>query len=101
MIHRAGGGTGRYALTLRLPAGEGNEAALCQYLATLSDAFASAPGGVACHLLRTETPKIAGTTEQQIRGGRDAVADWVVVATGYTRAVLEILQRGKLGHRLS
>ncbi len=97
VIHRAGGGTGRYALTVRLSPGEGNEEALHHYLATLADVFASAPGGVACHLLRTETPKIAATTEQQIRGGRDAVADWVVVATGYDRTALEILQRGKLG----
>jgi hypothetical protein len=46
----------------------------------------AAAGGVAFHLLRTETPKIAATTEQQIRGGKDTVADWIVVAIGYDRA---------------
>jgi hypothetical protein len=99
VISSVGGGTARYALTLRVSPQEGSEEALGNHFATLTNAFASSAGGVACHLLRTETPKIAATTEQQIRGGKDAVADWVVVATGYDRTVLEALQRGQLSQR--
>jgi hypothetical protein len=91
-----GGGTGRYALTLRVSPAEGREDALRAYFARVAQEFAAAPGGVACHLLRTETPKIAATTEQQIRGGKDAVADWIVVASGYDITALESLQGGKL-----
>lgn len=96
VIHRVGGGTARYALTLRVSPAEGREDTLRAYFAKVSQEFAASPGGVACHLLRTETPKIAATTEQQIRGGKDAVADWIVVAIGYDIAALESLQRGPL-----
>lgn len=96
VIDRVGGGTARYALTLRVSPEEGREESLRSHCATLFHEFAAAPGGVACHLLRTETPKIAATTEQQIRGGKDAVADWIVVAIGYDIAALQALQQGKL-----
>ncbi len=96
VISSVGGGTARYALTLRLSPQPGREEALRSHLAALSSEFVSAAGGVACHLLRTETPKMAATTEQQIRGGKDAAADWIVVASGYDRAVLQALQRGRL-----
>ncbi len=97
VIDSVGGGTARYALTLRVSPAEGREDVLRAYFARVAQEFAASPGGVACHLLRTETPKIAATTEQQIRGGKDAVADWIVVAIGYDITALESLQRGKLG----
>jgi hypothetical protein len=96
VISSVGGGTGRYALTLRVSPAEGREDTLRAYLASVAQEFAASPGGTACHLLRTETPKIAATTEQQIRGGKDAVADWIVVASGYDITALQTLQRGKL-----
>ncbi|MDP3604297.1 MAG: hypothetical protein Q8R59_00960 [Polaromonas sp.] len=96
VISSVGGGTARYALTLRVSPEPGSEETLRHHFAALSNEFVSAAGGVACHLLRTETPKIAATTEQQIRGGKDAVADWIVVAIGYDRAVLQALQHGQL-----
>lgn len=96
VVSSVGGGMARYALTLRASPEPGSEEALGSYFATLSNEFVAAAGGVACHLLRTETPKIAATTEQQIRGGKDAVADWIVVAIGYDRTVLQDLQHGKL-----
>lgn len=96
VISSTGGGTARYALTLRVSPKEASEEALRDYFTALSNEFVAAAGGVACHLLRTETPKIAATTEQQIRGGKDAVADWIVVAIGYERQALQALQHGKL-----
>jgi hypothetical protein len=44
-------------------------------------------------VLRTETPKVSATKEQQIRGGKDAVADWIVIAVGYDLETLQNLQR--------
>jgi hypothetical protein len=35
------------------------------------------------HLLRSDTPQIAQTKEQAIRGGKDTVADWIVIVSGY------------------
>ncbi|MNY67050.1 hypothetical protein D3C86_2045630 [compost metagenome] len=35
------------------------------------------------HLLMTQTPSIASTTEQKIRGGMDQTADWIYVINGY------------------
>ena len=48
------------------------------------------------HLLRTQTPRAAQTKEQQIRGGTDAVADWIVLAFGYDARALEDLSSGEL-----
>ena len=48
----------------------------------------STPLQQGAHLLRHETPAIAQTTEQKIRGG-DQTADWVLVAIGYDAAALD------------
>jgi ABC-type microcin C transport system permease subunit YejE len=48
------------------------------------------PGCVGAHLLRHETPAIAQTTEQKIRGA-DQFADWVLLVIGYDLAVLQAL----------
>jgi len=100
VLGSVGGGIARYALTLRVSPDGGREAEMRDYLAVLSSGFASGAGGVACHLLRTETPKIAATTEQQIRGGKDAVADWIFVALAYDRTALENLHLEKLDDRV-
>lgn len=39
----------------------------------------------------------ASTKEQQIRCGKDKVADWVVVAIAYEASALDALQRDVLG----
>jgi hypothetical protein len=92
-----GGGIGRCVLTLRVSPMEGREDELRAYLAEQASVFIKRPGGVACHLLRTETPAVAATTEQQIRGGHDATADWILVAMGYGHEVLKDLRHGDLG----
>jgi hypothetical protein len=48
------------------------------------------------HLLRTDTPQVAQTKEQKIRGGMDAVADWIVIVSGHDARALEDLVPGKL-----
>lgn len=53
------------------------------------------PGLNGAHLLRHRTPPIATTTEQKLRGG-DAVADWVLLVSGYDLATLRALQQGEL-----
>jgi hypothetical protein len=53
-------------------------------------------GLTSAHLLRTETPQLAQTKEQKIRGGKDAVADWIVIVSGYDARALEDLISGKL-----
>ena len=90
VIESMGGGIARYALTLRLSPSDGAEESLRSYLTHVGSSFVTRPGGVACHLLRTETPQIADTREQKIRGG-DAAADWILVALGYDQGALEAL----------
>ena len=59
-------------------------------------AGAHAQATTAAHLFRTETPDIALTTEQRIRGGRDPSADWIFVAGGYDLGALQALRAGAL-----
>ncbi len=77
-----GGGVGRYMRTLRLSPAPGRAEELCQTLWAVLAGLPARPGLTAAHLLRTETPDLAETTEQRIRGG-DAVADWIVLLSGY------------------
>lgn len=96
----SGSGIGRYALTLRFSPAKGRETQQSAYLAQVAESFAKSPGGVAFHVLRTETPKLSATKEQQIRGGNDAAADWIVIALGYDMGTLENLQRNELGGQM-
>jgi hypothetical protein len=97
LLHSTGGGIGRHALTLRLSPAEGRDAELLEHLSALAAAFVSQPGGVAFHVLRTETPQTASTKEQLIRGGKDKAADWIVVAIAYGAPALDALQQDALG----
>jgi hypothetical protein len=97
LLHSSGGGIGGHALTLRLSPAEGRDAELLKHLSAMGASFASQPGGVAFHVLRTETPQAVSTKEQQIRGGKDKTADWVVVAIAYDASALDALQQEALG----
>lgn len=46
-------------------------------------------GLAGAHLLRTDTPAIATTTEQKIRGNADRSADWIFIVTGYEPEMLK------------
>jgi len=92
-----GSAIARHVLTVRLTPAEGAEATLEQRLAALAQDIAGRPGITAGHLLQTRAPAIATTTEQKIRGGADAAADWIFLACGYDRTALEALADGELG----
>ena len=78
VLESRGSGIGGFIATLRLSPRPGQEDALRTALATTLAALAILPGIVGGHLLQTQTPQIAPTTEQKIRGG-DAAADWIVL----------------------
>ncbi|WBY02957.1 hypothetical protein PE066_05320 [Ramlibacter tataouinensis] len=69
--------------------------ALRAALRGLVEALPLRPGINGAHLLRHRPPAIAATTEQKLRGG-DRVADWVLLVSGYDRAVLHALDQGEL-----
>jgi hypothetical protein len=83
-----GGGVGQYMLTLRFSPTPGRDEALQRQLEDRLAGLSRQAGLTGCHVLRTDTPAIAVTTEQRIRGG-DAVADWILLISGYERPALE------------
>jgi hypothetical protein len=83
-------------MTVRLSPSPGNESMLRSHLATLLARLPERPGLTgAAHLLRTETPKLAETTEQRIRKG-DAAADWILLISGYSADTLALTERTEL-----
>jgi len=91
-----GGGVARFMLTLRFSPGEGRAETLHRHLTELLSRLPTLPGVTGGHLLRTETPEAPATAEQKIRGG-DAVADWIVLVSGYDSEVLERVAEAELG----
>ena len=97
-----GGVTASHALTIRLSPAAGRSDDLRVFFAKLVPELAMRPGLTGAHLLRHETPAIAPTREQAIRGNADRRADWVFIACGYDAAALEALRASELAHeRLS
>jgi len=94
VLESVGGALSRFMLTLRLSPAD--ETKLRVYLRDLAATIANKRGIASGHLLRTETPALAQTTEQKIRGG-DAAAGWIFLSTGYERDALEDLARNELG----
>jgi hypothetical protein len=97
VLHSEGAVTARHALTVRLSPAAGQAEPLQRGLGGLATAVRMRPGLVGLHLLRHQAPAMAATTEQQIRGNADRVADWVLVATGYDAEALRALGEGELG----
>ena len=87
----SGGGIAQAMATLRLSPAAGAASGLRPRLRERLAALVRTPGITGAHLLRTDTPAHATTREQAIRGG-DAVADWIVLISGYdTRALADTL----------
>jgi hypothetical protein len=78
-------------MTLRLSPREGEAQRLQAALRALIEELPLRAGLAGAHLLRTDTPAIASTTEQKIRGNADRSADWVFIVCGYEREALEAL----------
>ena len=84
----SGAGVATYMTTLRLSPQQRRDAELASFLRMELEGLANRAGVTGAHLLRTETPQAALTREQQIRGG-DAVADWIVMVSGYDVQALQ------------
>ena len=97
VLHTHGAVTARHALTIRLSPAESRAESLQRDLGDLATSVAMRPGLVGLHVLRHESPPLAVTTEQQIRGNADRVADWVLVACGYDAAALSEFGEMDLG----
>lgn len=91
-----GGAVAGHALTVRLSPRPEAQAALRQHLADNVERLPLAPGITGAHLLCTEVPQIAATTEQKLRGLSDRAADWVVLVQGYEAEALDGLAGGAL-----
>jgi hypothetical protein len=89
-----GGGVAANMLTIRLRPAPGRSEALHGHLDELLFHLAPRAGFTGAHLLQTETPAAAMTKEQRIRGG-DAVADWIVLVSGYDAQALHDLTRNE------
>jgi hypothetical protein len=97
VLESHGAVTARHALTVRLSQATGQADDLQRAVGELARSVCRRPGIVGLHLLRHETPSLAATTEQRIRGNVDGVADWVMVVCGYDASVLRALAQAELG----
>lgn len=95
VLESRGASVARHALTIRMSPAPGQDERLRAEIAAIANKAMSAPGIVGMHLLRHETPAIAATVEQKIRGA-DRVADWVLVSCAYDSAALDALSASHL-----
>lgn len=91
VLHSHGAGVARHAMTLRLSPRDGAAQRLQAALRSLIEGLPLRAGLAGAHLLRTDTPAIAPTTEQKIRGSADRSADWVFIVCAYDLEVLRLL----------
>lgn len=96
VLHSHGAGVARHAMTLRLSPREGEAQRLQAALRALIEELPLRAGLAGAHLLRTDTPAIAPTTEQKIRGNADRSADWMFVVCGYELETMQALGDGAL-----
>ena len=96
VLESIGAVTSSHALTVRLSAQAGHDEPLRHALAQLARSAWMRPGLVGLHVLRHQTPALATTAEQKIRGDADRVADWVVVVSGYDAEALRALGKSEL-----
>src|SRR4051812_24311713 len=96
VLHSHGAGVARHAMTLRLSPRDGEAQRLQAALRSLIEALPLRAGLAGAHLLRTDAPAIAPTTEQKIRGNADRSADWVFIVCGYELDTLKALSDAAL-----
>ena len=88
VVDSFGGGIAQAMTTLRFSPAIGEGETPWRDLRAALAALVERPGVTGGHVLKTETPALAPTAEQRIRGG-DAVADWVLLLSGYDVAALD------------
>ena len=91
-----GGAVSGHAVTARFSPAAGAHEGLRNHLDELVRELPTRPGITGAHLLRTDTPAVAATTEQKIRGLADRTADWIFIAHGYDAQALRELAGGEL-----
>jgi quinol monooxygenase YgiN len=96
VLESRGGAVAGNAITVRCSPAAGEQDRLRSHLRALVQDLPAQPGLVGAHLLQTDTPAIAPTTEQQIRGLADRAADWIFIAIGYDAQALRQLAEGAL-----
>lgn len=97
VLESRGGAVAAHALTVRLSPAAGQAESLRAALKALIAELIDRPGVTGAHLLHHETPAIAQTTEQKIRGAADQVADRVLIVCGYELAALKAVAESELG----
>lgn len=95
VLESAGGSVARHALTLRFSPAPGQDEAIRASLRSLTAQLLDRPGCVGGHVLRHQSPAIAPTKEQVIRGG-DKTADWIFLVMGYDAQALQQLAHTQL-----
>jgi hypothetical protein len=95
VIDSHGGAVAGSVLTVRLSPETGLDDPARSALQEMLRQVPQEVGLTSGHLLRSDTPQIAQTKEQAIRGGKDTVADWIVIVSGYDARALEDLFSGK------
>ena len=96
VLESRGGAVAGQALTIQLSPAAGAQEELRKHLGALVQQLPARSGVTGAHLLGTETPAIAQTTEQRIRGNADRTADWIFIANGYDTQALRRLAQGEL-----
>jgi len=96
VLESRGAGIAACMIAVRLSPSAGSDEALRSHLRRRLEAAATSPGITGAHLLVTQTPAIATTKEQAIRGG-DQAADWIVLASGYEPGPLQDFAASGLG----
>ena len=84
------------AVTVRLEPAAGAHEQLRRHFCELVQELPAMPGFAGAHLLQTDTPPIATTAEQRMRGLADRTADWIFIVTGYDGPALRRLAEGAL-----
>jgi hypothetical protein len=82
IVDSHGSGLAKSVMTVRLSPKQGEAEPLRRFLHDRLSVLPTRPGITGAHLLQTKTPDAKPTQEQKIRGG-DAVADWIVLVSGY------------------
>lgn len=97
VLESRGGGIAAALLSIRLSPAPQRAEVLRSHLGRVLSDLPQRAGITAAHLLQTQTPQVASTVEQKIRGGADGVADWIVLVSGYDAQPLLDLAANQLG----
>jgi hypothetical protein len=100
IIDSHGGGIAKSMMTVRLSPKQGEAGQLRRFLQDQLAVLPTRPGITGAHLLQTRTPDAKLTAEQKMRGGSDAVADWIVLVSGYDAPSVSSVRASELSSGL-